>query len=152
MFVPWHVFFSENSKYTAGWKAAQKRQNGPLALLLCGFLSCTWTWHVMRAEVRYKNKAVYSSQTREWIYGLHSTTLKVNWIKADVRCNNTSLAHFIWFYASVIIMVFVGAAYFRDIVTSEASIQCHRCSEDILGVPCIICIHVCIYRHPYMHP
>ena len=66
----------------------------------------------MRAEVRYKNKAVYSSQTREWMYGLYSTTLKVNWIKADVRRNHTSLAHFIWFYASVIIMLFVGPHIF----------------------------------------
>ena len=103
----------------------------------------------MRAEVRYKNKAVYSSQTREWMYGLYSTTLKVNWIKADVRRNHTSLEHF---YASVIIMVFVGAASFRDIVTNDASIQCHRGSEDILGVPYIICINIWIYIHPYMHP
>ena len=69
-----------------------------------------------------------------------------------MRRYHTSLVHFIWFYASVIIMVFVGAAYFRDVVTNEASIQCHRCSENILGVPYIIWVHIRIYIHPYGWP
>ena len=158
MFVPWNVLFL---KTVSTQLVERQRKRGKMARwLFCCADFCparergTWCAQkcVARTSLCVYSSHCYSSQTREWMYGLYSTTLKVNWIKADVRRNHTSLAHFIWFYASVIIMVFVGAASFRDIIMNEASIQCHRCSEDILGVPYFICIHICIKIHPYMHP
>ena len=153
MFVPWNVLFL---KTVSTQLVERQRKRGKMARwLFCCADFCparergTWCAQKCVTRTRLCIHRIAIRPRHASGYGLYSTTLKVNWIKADVRRNHTSLEHF---YASVIIMVFVGAASFRDIVTNDASIQCHRGSEDILGVPYIICINIWIYIHPYMHP